>query len=150
MPKDAIQHRSVPLVRELVRTYQAFEQLSNARVREHGLTPAQFDVIATLGNTEGMSCKLLSEKTLITKGTLTGVLDRLLEKNLIERRVGDNDRRSLFVSLSPAGEDVFNKTFPDVVAYCGSAYDDMSEQEIADSIAMLSRLRNAISTKLEP
>ena len=35
-----------------------------------GLTHAQFDIIATLGNTPGMSYKELGDKTLITKGTL--------------------------------------------------------------------------------
>ena len=94
--------RSMALVRELVRTYQAFEQLSSSRIRSHGLTPPQFDVIATLGNTPGMSCKELSSRTLITKGTLTGVLDRLLDKGLISRRVDANDRRSLFVALTAA------------------------------------------------
>ena len=32
--------------------------------------------IATLGNTPGMSYKELGDKTLITKGTLTGVIER--------------------------------------------------------------------------
>lgn len=70
----------LPVIRELVRAFQAFEQYSARHVRELGLTPPQFDVIATLGNTPGMSCKELSEKTLITKGTLTGVIDRLDRK----------------------------------------------------------------------
>ena len=83
--------RSMALVRELVRTYQAFEQLSSSRIRSHGLTPPQFDVIATLGNTPGMSCKELSSRTLITKGTLTGVLDRLLEIGL--------DRKDVVIAL---------------------------------------------------
>ena len=57
--------------------YQAFEAYSAAHVRELGLTPPQFDIIATLGNTDGMTATELGEKTLITKGTLTGVVDRL-------------------------------------------------------------------------
>ena len=64
-------------LRQLIRCTQAFERYSGAHVRQMGLTESQFDVIATLGNTPGMSCKALGEKTLITKGTLTGVLDRM-------------------------------------------------------------------------
>ena len=64
-------------LRLLAECYHAFERYSAAQVREFGLTPPQFDIIATLGNTEGMSFKQLGEKTLITKGTLTGVVDRL-------------------------------------------------------------------------
>jgi MarR family 2-MHQ and catechol resistance regulon transcriptional repressor len=49
------------------------------------LTPSQFDIIATLGNTPGMTLQGIGEKTLITKGTLTGVVDRLQEKGLVDR-----------------------------------------------------------------
>lgn len=149
MTQKTALHRSIPLVRELVRTYQAFEQLSTQRIRLHGLTHPQFDVIATLGNTAGMSCRELSERTLITKGTLTGVLDRLLEKGLITRTVPEHDRRSLFVALTPAGEAVFNKAFPDVVHYCGEVMDYLDDAELAHHITLLAALRAAIGKKLE-
>ena len=149
MSKDASKHRSLPLIRELVRTYQAFEQRSNERIRQHGLTPAQFDVIATLGNTEGMSCKQLTEKTLITKGTLTGVLDRLLEKGLISRNVDQSDRRSLFVRLTESGESLFAITFPDVVQHCGMAFDVFDDPTLEQHVATLQQIRLALRQKQE-
>jgi len=90
-------------LRTLATCYQAFGAFSAANVRQLGLTPAQFDVLATLGNTAGMSCRELGERTLITKGTLTGVLDRLAARRLIRRSPSDQDRRSVFVQLTPAG-----------------------------------------------
>lgn len=149
MTQQTALHRSIPLVRELVRTYQAFEQLSTQRIRLHGLTHPQFDVIATLGNTAGMSCRELSERTLITKGTLTGVLDRLLEKGLITRTVPEHDRRSLFVALTPAGETVFNEAFPDVIQHCGAAMDYLDDAALAHHVTLLAALRAAIGNKLE-
>ena len=149
MTQKTALHRSIPLVRELVRTYQAFEQLSTQRIRLHGLTHPQFDVIATLGNTAGMSCRELSERTLITKGTLTGVLDRLLEKGLITRTVPEHDRRSLFVALTPAGEAVFNEAFPDVIQHCGAAMDYLDDAALAHHVTLLAALRAAIGNKLE-
>jgi DNA-binding MarR family transcriptional regulator len=74
MPKkstiQAAKEPFLPAMRELVRAYQAFSAYSEAHVRQFDLTPAQFDVIATLGNTNGMSMGEIGEKTLITKGTL--------------------------------------------------------------------------------
>ena len=75
----------LPLLRELACCYQAFESHSAAHIRTLDLTPAQFDLLATLGNTAGMSFKELGEKTLITKGTLTGVVDRMVAKRLVRR-----------------------------------------------------------------
>jgi len=72
----------LPTLRELVLAYQAFEHFSAPHIKSLGLTMTQFDVIATLGNQPAMTCKDLGEKTLVTKGTLTGVLERLEDKKL--------------------------------------------------------------------
>ncbi|WP_329604381.1 MarR family winged helix-turn-helix transcriptional regulator [Undibacterium griseum] len=104
--------RSIRLLSECM---QLFEQASARKVRQFGLTHSQFDIIATLGNTPGMTCKELGERTLMTKGTLTGVLDRLEEKRLIQRERGADDRRQLFVRLSNSGEQTFAEVFPQVV-----------------------------------
>jgi MarR family 2-MHQ and catechol resistance regulon transcriptional repressor len=99
-------------LRELARCYQAFECFAARDIRQYELTTAQFDIIATLGNTDGFTPKQLSEKTLITKGTLTGVLDRLVKKQLVKRRPSEIDRRSLLVVLTPTGQKIFEQIFP--------------------------------------
>ena len=45
----------LPTVQALVQAYQAFESHSGAHIRSLGLTPPQFDIVATLGNTAGMT-----------------------------------------------------------------------------------------------
>lgn len=81
-------------------------------IRQYQLTTAQFDILATLGNTTGVTPEQLSEKTLITKGTLTGVLDCLVKKKLVERRPSKADRKSLFIVLTPLGHRIFEQIFP--------------------------------------
>ena len=139
-------HRFLPVIRELARTYQVFEQLSGNHIRELGLTPPQFDVIATLGNTSGMSCKLLSEKTLITKGTLTGVVDRLIDKGLVSRRIPDEDRRSVFIALTVEGEALFARVFPAHLDHMQKLFDTFSETELEQIQHMLARLRTGLDT----
>src|SRR5437867_10128285 len=73
------------VLRPLVEAYLAFWREDSRHIRSMRLTPSQFDVIATLGDTNGMTCSELSTATLVTKGTLTGVLDRLETKGIIRR-----------------------------------------------------------------
>lgn len=131
----------MPLMRELVRCYQAFEQYSAAHIRDLGLTPAQFDVIATLGNTEGMTFKELGEKTLITKGTLTGVVDRLAEKGLVRRGDHPGDGRCFKVVLTRAGEREFVRVFQPHVSHVGMAFERLSAEEIRLMTDKLQSLR---------
>jgi MarR family 2-MHQ and catechol resistance regulon transcriptional repressor len=100
----------------LAECLQGFERFSGESVRQSGLTHAQFDIVATLGNTAGMSYKELGERTLITKGTLTGVIERLEQKGLVARERSSDDKRSFHVQLTPAGEALFREVFPKVIA----------------------------------
>jgi DNA-binding MarR family transcriptional regulator len=138
--------RFLPLLRELASTYQAFEVYSSAHIRTLGLTPPQFDIVATLGNTPGMSPKELGEKSLITKGTLTGVVDRLADKGLVRRSASTSDKRSQIVQLTPQGEALFARIFPAHLTHMDRAFASLPPDELAGMTASLQRLRAAFST----
>lgn len=136
--------RYLKSVRLLAECMQSFERCSGEHVRQHGLTHPQFDIIATLGNTAGMSYKELGEKTLITKGTLTGVIERLEQKGLVERQRSDCDKRSFFVRLTADGEAMFHTVFPKVIGMGKQLFADYSEDDYAALEKNLARLKNAI------
>ena len=129
------------VLRELAQAYHAFSAYSAAHVRQLGLTPAQFDVIATLGNTQGMPLSQLAQQTLITKGTLTGIIDRLEEKGLVRREVPTGDRRSFLAVLTPAGETLFAQVFPAHIAYLRRAFAEGDEGELEQVRRTLRELR---------
>lgn len=133
----------LPVLYELVRAYQAFDSYSASHVRDMGLTAPQFDIIATLGNTEGMSFKELGEKTLITKGTLTGVVDRLADKNLVKRVACAKDGRKQYVQLTKSGEQLFSKVFPAHLAYLQQAFTAYTQQEFDQTVVVLQKLKMA-------
>lgn len=142
--------RYLKSIRLLAECMQGFERIAGEQVRQQGLTHAQFDIIATLGNTPGMSHKLLGEKTLITKGTLTGVIDRLEQKGLVERCRNDSDKRSYSVRLSPEGEQVFRTVFPMVTAQGRSMFAAYSDADFSTLEATLSSLKQVISAADTP
>lgn len=136
----------LPALRELASAYQAFEAYSAAHIRSLDLTPAQFDIIATLGNTQGMPFKELGEKTLITKGTLTGVVDRMIDKKLVRRVASPSDGRSQIVQLTRRGEEIFTRIFPAHLAHLERAFAELSPDELASLETLLRRLREAFVT----
>ena len=133
----------MPVVRELIECARAFERCSNEHVRQLRLTPAQFDILATLGNTQGMTCKELGRKTLITKGTMTGVLDRLEGKALLVRVPSSEDGRSWITKLTRKGQVLFEEIFPAHIKYLDPLFDDMNDEELKKLRAQLRRLRDA-------
>lgn len=139
-----IEKRYLRSIRLLAECMQLFEKTSSGPIRALGFTESQFDIIATLGNTNGMTCKELGEKTLITKGTLTGVLDRLEAKGFIQRERGE-DRRQLLIKLTPQGEDKFNSAFPEVVSQVREAFHSYAPGDFDALEAQLSKLKCALN-----
>ena len=133
------------LVKELVQVYQAFEAHSAIHIKGMGLTTTQFDIIATLGNQPPMTCKELGEKTLISKGTMTGVLERLEVKGLIEKLMNDDDGRSYKIGLSKAGDKLFKKVFPEHIEYLGKAFGKLSKKELEQAVTVLKEVKAIFS-----
>lgn len=146
MPKETV----LPVLRELVRCYQAFERFSAAHIRLFGLTPPQFDIIVTLGNTKGMSFKELGESTLITKGTLTGVIDRLVDKGLVQCALCRTDARSKIVKLTSQGEKMFQKIFLPHLEHCRPAFEALTPAARSQLMARLAELRRALESAHKP
>lgn len=141
--RNASKQVFLPVVRELVRAYQAFAAYDALGYKGSDLTAPQADVIFTLGNTDGMSFKEIGEMTLITKGTLTGIVDRLEAKGLVRRNTDPNDGRSTRVNLTAKGEQLFESAFPRQIEYLKKRFDPLSKKqmkEIHQALVMLRQL----------
>lgn len=139
-------------IRLLAECYHAFGRQSGANIRNRtGLTRSQFDIVATLGNTDGMTFKELGEKTLITKGTLTGVVDRLEEKGLVVRVMQQEDRRSTVVRLTQKGDAEFKRVFAPQVAFGKRAFSTYGDKDFASLEKELAKLyRNLTGNDPKP
>ncbi len=134
----------LPLLRELASSYQAFEKFSAPHVKSMNLTSPQFDVIASLANQPAMTCKELGEKTLITKGTLTGIIDRLVIKEIVERISNADDGRSQKIQLTAKGQEIFAHAFPRHMQHLALAFNQLSAAEMLNLSSALKKLRVAM------
>jgi len=133
----------IPLMQELAAAYQAFSLYDAEGLRRSGsdLTPSQARVIFTLGDTDGMTCKDIGDITLITKGTLTGVVDRLEEKDLVERWSVEGDGRKTIVALTKRGERVYRKEFPRHVEFLKARFDKLGAGDRKQAVALLEKIK---------
>ena len=76
------------------------------RVRALGLSVPQCDVLTTLTEREGLSQQELAERLYVTKGNISGLIDRLEAAKLVERRSLESDKRSHAIYLTPQGRDL--------------------------------------------
>lgn len=86
-----------------MRLHQRMLGQMTVRLRELGLSIPQFDLLSTLTEGEGISQSELAQRLYVTKGNVSGLVDRLVEAGLVERRAIAGDKRSYAMHLTAEG-----------------------------------------------
>jgi MarR family transcriptional regulator, organic hydroperoxide resistance regulator len=97
-------HPNVVLALEAT-VHQVLDKLAS-ELRELGLTQGEINALAQLKPGVTRTVAELQAATGQRASTLTGVLDRLERRGLIERQLNPRDRRSFTLQLTDAGADV--------------------------------------------
>jgi MarR family transcriptional regulator, temperature-dependent positive regulator of motility len=72
--------------------------------RQDDLTPRQFGVLLALFQNGRMTQTTLAKRLFLDRSTLGEMLQRMVERGLVHRRIPDNDRRTAEVWIAPAGK----------------------------------------------
>ncbi len=129
---------------QLARTFYKIERSISATLAEKHLTMAQFDVLATLRYSEGLTQKELAELLLVTKGNVVGLLDRLQKLDLVERRADPDDGRSNRVHLTPQGRHKIESVLPVHDRLVLRTLSCLGQQEVGTLRRLLKTLEQAL------
>jgi DNA-binding MarR family transcriptional regulator len=123
----------------LVRLSNVFNTELQQVFSEFGLNIGEFDVLATLlrsGKPYTLSPNRLFRALMLSSGAMTNRVDKLESKMLVQRQSDPNDRRGVFVSLTPKGFELINKTVVEHVNKGNELLSPLSTSE-QKSLAML-------------
>jgi DNA-binding MarR family transcriptional regulator len=82
-----------------------------------GLTGPQRSVMQALVRTEGMSLKELTAQVGLAHSTVSGIVDRLQRRGLVERQPNLNDRRHTRITASAVVREFMKKKYPVIAAH---------------------------------
>lgn len=74
------------------------------RLRAIGLSIPQFDLLSTLTEADGVTQQHLAERLYVTKGNVSGLVNRLADQGLVKRSPIAGDKRSYALSLTAKGQ----------------------------------------------
>src|SRR5438128_11889279 len=80
----------------------------STKLTPHGITPPQWGVLVALWEQDGLSLSELAQRSFFDGPTMTGIVDRLENSGLVERRRDSQDRRVISVYLTDAGRELRN------------------------------------------
>lgn len=114
------------------------------RVREYGMTRAQWAVLGRLERQEGMMQAEMAEALEIAPISLVRLVDRLCDQGLIERRPHPTDRRANRLYLTDKGRETLTHLAPlgrEITADVLGATTEMEAEVLLESLL---RMKNNI------
>lgn len=124
----------------MVRMTQRVTRAWSQELQAHDLSPAQFNVIATIGGQPGLSQQDLSGKLLVTQGNTSQLLHSLIRRGLIERHVSGKEKQLHLTSL---GQQLFGTLVPFHEDWLVEQFAALSGEEQQQLALLMQRLDRA-------
>lgn len=97
------------VVQAFRRINKSIHEFSKAVDREFGITGPQLWAMRIIDELESCSAGDLAERLFVHPSTITGVIQRLEDKALIDRRRRPDDRRAVVLRLTAAGKKLLHR-----------------------------------------
>jgi len=137
---DEMSKTNLKLVIAMARGYNnAFGKIEK-NVKSFGLTLSEFGVLEFLYHKGDQPIQEIAKKILVTSGTITYVINKLIEKNFVERKQCTNDKRIFYIHLTKKGERKIAEIFPDHEKFLDDLFKGLAEGEKNLLIAKLKKL----------
>jgi len=108
---------------------------------KHDTTLPRFDVLAALyRRRDGATMSELSRMLLVLNGNATTVVDRLEKDGLVRRTQSDQDRRTVYVALTPQGLASFEGLASDHEREVDRLFSGLSETDLDQLTDILKRM----------
>jgi MarR family transcriptional regulator, organic hydroperoxide resistance regulator len=117
------------------------------RLRQIGLSTPQCDVLTTLTEKEGISQQTLAERLYVTKGNISGLIDRLVAAGLVERRPIAADKRQHSIYLTAAGRVAADKAIACQRGFVAETIGRLPNGKLAALDQLLVEARDLVRTR---
>ena len=116
--------------------------------QEFATTLPRFDLLAQLDRTSGgLTLTELSNRMMVSNGNLTGLVDRLVGNNLVERLPDPDDRRSTRVALTALGKKRFDAMTPAHESWIHGMLEGLDKDDIGHLHLLLGKLKISASPR---
>ena len=121
-------------------TANFLDVIGNAFLQPYKISEQQYNILRILrGAKKAITVKSVKERMVQKSPNSTRLMDKLCEKHLIERARSENDRRVVYVKITPTGLSLLNEIKMDDFEGC---LNNISEEEATLLNKLLDKLRN--------
>ena len=131
----------------VLRTGDQIENRLGRLLREYGLTPSQYNVLRILrGEGHSLPSLEIADRMIQVVPAITGLIDRLERQELVRRQRCAQDRRVVFVEITPKALRVLKRIDGPLNSFHSELLGHMTKKELRDLSRLLERARSQPQT----
>jgi MarR family transcriptional regulator, 2-MHQ and catechol-resistance regulon repressor len=133
--------QSLKLFVVLSRACRSIQDIGAISIKGFGLNPTEFAVLELLFHKGPQPLQQIGDKILIASGSITYVVDKLVDKELVIRKPCEKDRRISYAKLTDKGTAFMEEIFPQHEMVLHEALLSLSGEEKDTVIQLLKKLK---------
>ena len=138
------------VIEAIVYLYTESRRLTKELARRADLTGPQLTVVKMLEQIGDLSLSELSERIRAQNSTVTGIIDRMVRENLVLRERSKEDRRVVFIRLTPKGRKLAQEITVEPMEIFRNALEDLSASEVRDLVKILGKVAKKVRQQVQP
>ena len=127
----------------LMQTSKNIQDQIKVEISKSDLNITEFSVLETLYHKGQQTIHQIGNSILISSGSMTYVIDKLEKKDLLKRTDCPNDRRAIFIVLTPKGEDLMDKIMPEYQEFINHMFDSLNTEEAGMLVNLLQKIKTS-------
>lgn len=124
----------------LFRAMQSVENVIKKDILSYNLNTSEFGTLELLYNRGKQPMQSIASRMLMANSSMTYVMDKLEQRQMILRTPGEEDKRVMMVELTEEGKTFFKSIFEHHVDTLASVFEVLDEEELPKMIELLKKV----------
>ena len=121
------------------------EKISECSVLCGGLDKKELSILEFIGNSQDIIMRDIADFLKASVSTVTGIVDKLVHKELVLRHYSQEDRRIINIALSTKGDEMFRLYRDQKTKMCNAILSALDEREQDRLIELFEKVTTNIS-----
>ncbi|MFF3023837.1 MarR family winged helix-turn-helix transcriptional regulator [Gottfriedia sp. NPDC057948] len=128
----------------LMQTSKAIHDRIKDEMAKYKLSITEFSVLEVLYQKEKQTIQQIGNSILVSSGSMTYVIDKLEQRDLLCRMPCPDDRRVIHVILTDEGNELMNEIMPKYNDFISNMFDSLDLDESDTFTKLLKKIRNKV------
>ena len=130
--------------RAMVETWKVWKKGVERNLERINLGSTEYSILRYLTEEGNMPMVQMANNIMVTQGWITGLIDSMEKRNLVERTRSKDDRRVIELNITKEGSKVFERAKKVHLEYIANCIKHMDDETVSSTVKLLKDLRSNI------